>query len=402
MSTEIMTVTRAEFAPEHTHACEPILITDGLMDWPAQQRWSPETLRALAGETIVELQASRSGVWRWNPDGSVSDPKDQFSMGKMPFAAAADRIVAEEAGVPKYYVPQLSIGLNFPQLLSDLRFPSYEARVFNLWYTFPKFARSTTNLWFGSGGTVTSLHFDLSNNLYAQVYGSKTMTLFGPEQDAALYRHPKECKMPHFSFVDVDKPDYDAFPRFREARPLRVTLRPGQMLFMPAFWWHHVKSESMSISVNQWFHPSLHQMNGPFAWSLLVGAFKRDRFADARSHLELDDVGLVQLALDQLEMSPPLGVLLASVAAGEAVGRAAPGVLAGGRLQRLQERLDGLVAIALAKDGLDVGAAEAGWLRQELAAVLGAHGVLPSAAAATAFPAPWAPSRASGVHAVAP
>lgn len=33
---------------------------------------------------------------------------------------------------------------------------------------------------------------------------------------------------------------YDRFPRFAKARPLSCTISEGDVLYMPAFWWHEV------------------------------------------------------------------------------------------------------------------------------------------------------------------
>ena len=57
--------------------------------------------------------------------------------------------------------------------------------------------------------------------------------------------------------VDIANPDLDKFPKFAQARRLECTLRPGDALFMPAFWWHEVQShpdpkERRNLAVNFW------------------------------------------------------------------------------------------------------------------------------------------------------
>ena len=57
--------------------------------------------------------------------------------------------------------------------------------------------------------------------------------------------------------VDISLPDLERFPRFVEAKRTQCVLRPGDVLFMPAFWWHEVQSypdreEKRNVAVNFW------------------------------------------------------------------------------------------------------------------------------------------------------
>ena len=58
--------------------------------------------------------------------------------------------------------------------------------------------------------------------------------------------------------VDIALPDLQRFPRFARARRVRCSLGPGDVLFMPAFWWHEVQSypdeeERRNLAVNFWY-----------------------------------------------------------------------------------------------------------------------------------------------------
>lgn len=60
------------------------------------------------------------------------------------------------------------------------------------------------------------------------------------------------------SSVDVDAPDMARFPKYAKASPLRVVLRPGDALYLPAYWHHEVQSipdaeTGLNIAVNFWF-----------------------------------------------------------------------------------------------------------------------------------------------------
>jgi hypothetical protein len=113
-------------------------------------------------------------------------------------------------------------------------------------------------IWIGSA-IVTPAHFDQAHNIAVCVAGRRRFTLFPPEQVANLYVGPLEhtpAGMP-ISLVDFAKPDFDRFPRFREALASAqvAELAPGDAIYMPPLWWHHVVSlERFNVLVNWWWH----------------------------------------------------------------------------------------------------------------------------------------------------
>jgi len=94
----------------------------------------------------------------------------------------------------------------------------------------------------GPACSTSHLHQDFLNlHAYlAQITGTKKCTLFSPEDSAALYD----------GRVDPGRPDLDQFPLFQNATAFECTLEPGEMLFMPCLWWHHVVALENSITVN--------------------------------------------------------------------------------------------------------------------------------------------------------
>ena len=113
-----------------------------------------------------------------------------------------------------------------------------------------------------------------------QVSGEKHLTLFDPHHNENLYEaHIPEALLTYseetgqflrhrllestsmvMSPVDITSApdDLARFPRFSEARRLECSLEPGDALFMPAFWWHEVRSspdqqERRNLAVNFWY-----------------------------------------------------------------------------------------------------------------------------------------------------
>lgn len=115
------------------------------------------------------------------------------------------------------------------------------------------------NIWWGPGGHTEPLHYDSGDGTLIQLHGVKRAALFPPSQTRNLYPFPFRTNgiVPWISQVYIDRPDFDSFPRLKEALPHRldVTLAPGELLFIPANWWHEVTamSEDYICSINRFW-----------------------------------------------------------------------------------------------------------------------------------------------------
>ncbi len=59
------------------------------------------------------------------------------------------------------------------------------------------------------------------------------------------------------SLVKLRAPDFTRFPKFHEALAAAVfaELGPGDAIYIPPLWWHHVESlEPFNVLVNYWWH----------------------------------------------------------------------------------------------------------------------------------------------------
>lgn len=105
-------------------------------------------------------------------------------------------------------------------------------------------------LWFGPRGSATPLHYDSRDNLICQYIGRKHLTLYPPSQIPWLYTHGYA---PSWSRVgDPRRADLSRFPLFARASAVEVTLRAGEMLYLPARWSHFVVNLDTSVMVNFW------------------------------------------------------------------------------------------------------------------------------------------------------
>jgi hypothetical protein len=109
-----------------------------------------------------------------------------------------------------------------------------------------------TTVWLGPSGATTQAHYDVHDNFYAQLYGRKRFILFPPEQYRELYLNGFLHSGAQQSQVDLEHPDYERHPRFKDAGALDAFLEPGDVLFLPALWFHHVVALDLSFSVSIW------------------------------------------------------------------------------------------------------------------------------------------------------
>jgi len=113
-------------------------------------------------------------------------------------------------------------------------------------------------IWLGNRIT-TPTHVDEWNNIGCVVAGRRRFTLFPPEQIANLYIGPLDFAPTGapMSLVSLRNPDFDRYPKFRQAMAAAhvAEVGPGDAIFIPPLWWHHVESlESFNVLVNYWWH----------------------------------------------------------------------------------------------------------------------------------------------------
>ena len=106
-------------------------------------------------------------------------------------------------------------------------------------------------IWLGNTITVPA-HFDDANNIACVIAGRRRFTLFPPDQIGNLYIGPVDFAPTGapISLVDFSAPDFERFPRFHAAvaHAFVAELGPGDAIFIPPLWWHHVRRSSCATS----------------------------------------------------------------------------------------------------------------------------------------------------------
>jgi hypothetical protein len=229
-------LTDQEFSQQYLLNEIPVCIKGGMKLSKACSFWTPEYLMKILDNKPTRINQSKGGVYGHH--------KGMVESITVPFDEAVSLILSKENQNGEYYLQQSSIQHAFPELLKDLEYPK--------WVSTTNLER-VTNIWFGSGGCVSPLHYDFAQNFLFQVYGSKMVTLFAPAESQNLY--PDDISQhKHMSNVNPENPDYEKYPLLKGVEFYKCLLEPGDVLYIPINWWHHVRSLDVSISVNFWWN----------------------------------------------------------------------------------------------------------------------------------------------------
>lgn len=114
-------------------------------------------------------------------------------------------------------------------------------------------------IWIGNKVT-TPAHFDEYHNIACVACGVRRFTLFAPEQVRNLYVGPLDFAPTGaaIGMARLDRPDDPRYPRLKDALAAAqvAELHPGDAIYIPPMWWHHVESlEQINALVNYWWKP---------------------------------------------------------------------------------------------------------------------------------------------------
>jgi hypothetical protein len=100
---------------------------------------------------------------------------------------------------------------------------------------------------FGSKNTTTPLCYDLNyRNYYLVTNGSITIKLIAPQSSKYLYARKKYETLDFSSPVNPWKVQEEYKADFDKIKILDVTLNPGDIIYIPAYWWYSIKYNSIS------------------------------------------------------------------------------------------------------------------------------------------------------------
>lgn len=216
-------LTAARFYAEHYAGWQPVVLPGFAAAWPARQ-WTPEGLAERFGAVEVAVTDDRER----DPDYDMNTARHTR---RVSLAAFVERIRGAGTSNDCYMVAQNRV-LEDPAMAPLM----HDVPLDPAWFR-PDRWRGCSALWLGPAGTVTPLHHDTCNIMFVQLYGRKQLTLASPLESTLL-----DGARSMYAAVDPERQPDAA--RFR-----RVVLEPGDAIFLPVGWWHHVRALDVSISL---------------------------------------------------------------------------------------------------------------------------------------------------------
>jgi hypothetical protein len=226
------------FFKEFRRRNQPVVFDRQALDWECCRKWTFDLFKARYGRDEVILFDRL--------------PEDRTPFDKpMEHIRLADLIDGIDHGSLKYarFNPLLQ---KHPELRQDIN---------QKWlkdYIQPH--RSFMRLYwvfFGGKGTNTPIHNAGSGNLFVQVTGRKKWRLYPVEHSPVL--DPQANRSVYkFTGYRPDEPDYSRYPMARHMDWYETILEPGDVLYIPPYYWHEAANLTSSIAVaSRWVDLSL-------------------------------------------------------------------------------------------------------------------------------------------------
>lgn len=273
-------IDRATFETEVRPAAKPVVLAGLVEDWPVVR--AARESRAELARAIKRYDVGRQPhVIEAPPDAQgrifYRDDLAAFNFTRRPagLGATVDRLLecADAPDAPAIFLESMSAPAYLPEFAAAHRMPLLDPGV-------------EPRVWIGNAVKVNT-HFDLAYNIACVAAGRRRFTLFPPEQLANLYIAPLDFTPSGapVSLVQLTNPDPARFPLHAEAlrHAWQAELGPGDALFIPFGWWHHVESLTpFNVLVNYWWNaaPDFGPPHGALLHALLT---IRDLPADQRA-----------------------------------------------------------------------------------------------------------------------
>jgi hypothetical protein len=205
----------------------PVVFTNAIKRW---KLWTPRDMKREVGDLEIDVTDDRES-------DPLYDQNSAKHSKKTTIGALVDRILrAPKKSTNDFYMVANNKTMDRPEMRAFIKkHIVIDEKIFD-----PKHFVGGTSLWLGPKGTVTPLHHDGTNIFFNQIYGRKQFLLISPNEERLL-------EHAHGHYV-LKNPEDRKDDFWKDVTLHKVVLEPGETLFLPVAWWHHVRSLDVSIS----------------------------------------------------------------------------------------------------------------------------------------------------------
>ncbi|KAL1530170.1 hypothetical protein AB1Y20_001086 [Prymnesium parvum] len=230
----------------------PLLLQSEIaLAWSRSGRWTPLALASALGDAHVSVKQSlRARHFMYTAQGRADILRDAADETQVELLRASDFFAGLDQVSPHRYftspVEQLD-AVASTQLLEDAT--GWDCLTCR---TAPAGGvRPWLQLWAGTAAACTQAHYDVADNVFVQCSGTKEFLLYPPRAAEKMHFYPDAHPRARKAQLCVEHPDLARHPRAAALPPpVRVVLEPGDALFLPAFYIHHVTALTPSVSLN--------------------------------------------------------------------------------------------------------------------------------------------------------
>jgi ribosomal protein L16 Arg81 hydroxylase len=213
-----------EFVEEYLRKNKPVVLKNAAPYW--RERWTPQWLKQRFGDREIVVETGEEFV-------------EDRSKKTMTLAELMDSVLGESM---EFRVRNMKFLLQVPELQNEWQEHNQSESYLH------GAASPMRAFWIVPNGNNTALHHDhFYDNLNVQIFGRKHFILMPPSSYKSVYAH-----LFSESRVDPRRVSHDEFPRFAAVELSETMVEPGDVIFIPQFWWHFVASIGLCINVNSW------------------------------------------------------------------------------------------------------------------------------------------------------
>jgi hypothetical protein len=224
----VKSISPEEFIKCYVKPQKPLIIEQLIDDWPAKDKWTFDYFKSIAGDLEVPLYDSKpiTSKYKYNEPQAKMKLRDYIDILQTQptdlriflFNLIKERpILQDHIKVPK-------LGLSLLKSLPFLFIGGQDSKVF--------------------------MHYDidLANILHIHLQGQKQCLIFPPSETKYLYKVPNSLKTN--DGIDFTDPDFETYPALAYAKGYTANLSPGETLYMPEGYWHHMHYKTAGFSIS--------------------------------------------------------------------------------------------------------------------------------------------------------